>query len=244
MGNKIASDGPLSEGNKVLKRLVENKVVVRTLSSLVLIPIILYVLYNGGLLYILSVMAISILALLEWVKIIHNKQMTLFNRVEWYIFGLLYSSLFIWTMCFLRSNVYGTQLVLWLCIMVWSTDIAAYFGGITFRGPKLMPKISASKTWSGSISGVVVAMMLGIFFQNFLHAALSIGLAYSVSLCLLVSVVAQIGDLLESAFKRHFGVKNSGRFVPGHGGILDRIDSLCLAALFLAAILYYLELRT
>jgi phosphatidate cytidylyltransferase len=124
----------------------------------------------------------------------------------------------------------------WLFGVVWATDIAAYFVGRTLGGPKLAPRVSPGKTWSGAIGGGVGAGIVG--------AGLALGAgadpAPMVLASFAVSVVAQGGDLAESAVKRHFGVKDSGAIIPGHGGLFDRADALLGAAPVAALALYLL----
>jgi phosphatidate cytidylyltransferase len=124
----------------------------------------------------------------------------------------------------------------WVFGVVWATDIAAYFVGRTFGGPKLAPRISPGKTWSGAIGGAAGAGVVG--------AGLALGAGADplpvVLASLAVSVVAQGGDLAESAVKRHFGVKDSGAIIPGHGGLFDRADALLGAAPVAALVLYLL----
>lgn len=128
----------------------------------------------------------------------------------------------------------GLLNITWLFAVVWATDIAAYFVGKAVGGPKLCPRVSPGKTWSGSAGGALGAVGVGA------GLALSAGgdpvPAALASFAL--SVVAQAGDLAESAVKRHFGVKDSGSIIPGHGGLFDRADALLAAAPVAALALY------
>ena len=123
----------------------------------------------------------------------------------------------------------GLACVLWLLMVIWMTDTAAYFHGPKPRRPQTCaPAISPNKTWSGACGGVLAAAILGYGF------AVAWGLpgAFAVALVsAVVSVVGQVGDLIESGFKRRFGVKDSGTLIPGHGGALDRMDSVMTASL-------------
>jgi phosphatidate cytidylyltransferase len=125
----------------------------------------------------------------------------------------------------------GLQIVVWLLAVVWTTDILAYLVGRNVGGPRLAPSISPGKTWSGLCGGVLAAALAGavtawaIGSERLLHAA---GLGG------LLAIVSQIGDLIESTLKRRAGVKDSGTLIPGHGGVLDRLDGLILAAPVLA----------
>jgi phosphatidate cytidylyltransferase len=121
----------------------------------------------------------------------------------------------------------GLTAILYLLIVVWVTDIAAYLGGRALGGPKLWPRISPKKTWSGALSGLAAALVAGGVTVWLSGAG---GAAAGVLLAAPLSVASQAGDLLESALKRRFGIKDSGRIIPGHGGVLDRIDGLLAAA--------------
>lgn len=120
----------------------------------------------------------------------------------------------------------GLLIIVFVALIVWATDIAAYFGGRAIGGPKLWPLVSPKKTWSGAATGLTGAIVVALIFTvivgtgNWLTALL---------LAILLSLGAQAGDLAESAFKRRFGVKNSGTIIPGHGGVLDRVDGLYVA---------------
>lgn len=131
-------------------------------------------------------------------------------------------------------NSYGLLLAFWALGLVWSTDIGAYFAGRSIGGPKLAPRVSPSKTWSGLGGGVMAALILGFLLHRF--AGLPIQLAAASGL---LAVAAQLGDLFESAMKRRAGVKDSGTLLPGHGGVMDRLDGV-VAAAPLAALLYLL----
>jgi phosphatidate cytidylyltransferase len=120
----------------------------------------------------------------------------------------------------------GLQTVFWVLAIVWATDSVAYAAGRIIGGPKLAPMISPNKTWSGLIGGLTGAALVGLgagYFDLVGH------LPRFILLCLALSLVAQGGDLLESMIKRHFDVKDSGTIIPGHGGVLDRLDSLIVA---------------
>jgi phosphatidate cytidylyltransferase len=119
--------------------------------------------------------------------------------------------------------------------IIWSTDIFAFFAGKILGGAKLAPKISPNKTWSGLFGGVIASMAIG-FMSSFMFSG---GVLFFIFLSALLSIVEQISDLLESKFKRIFGVKDSSNIIPGHGGVLDRMDGMMLVAplvLFLVTI--------
>lgn len=131
----------------------------------------------------------------------------------------------------------------WMFAVVWSTDIAAYFAGRKIGGPKLMPRVSPNKTWSGAIGGLIGAVVAGSLAAMAadlagleLPSAASLPMVAGVSA--LASVLSQAGDLAESGLKRRYGVKDSSKIIPGHGGVMDRLDGFfavaVLAGLYLA----------
>lgn len=127
----------------------------------------------------------------------------------------------------------GLGIVIWLLLIVAATDVGAYFAGRMFGGPKLWPRVSPGKTWSGAIGGAALGVFAAIMFKVGAGAAITTA---SFAIALTLSVVSQMGDLAESAYKRKFGVKDSGRALPGHGGLLDRLDGLLAATLALGLI--------
>lgn len=147
-------------------------------------------------------------------------------------FTVPYVALGSYAMVWLREQPgVGLFLLLYLLLVVWATDIGAYAAGRTIGGPKLAPGISPKKTWAGLGGGMAAAAALGAavaawsgFFSPWPAALLAA----------LLAVVAQAGDLFESAIKRRFNVKDSGRIIPGHGGLLDRVDGLLAGAPFFA----------
>ncbi len=126
---------------------------------------------------------------------------------------------------------FGLQIVVWLLAVVWATDILAYLVGRKVGGPRLAPSISPGKTWSGLCGGVVAAAVAGGLTAG---AIGSERLLQAAGLGGLLAIVSQIGDLIELTLKRRAGVKDSGTLIPGHGGVLDRLDGLILAAPVLA----------
>lgn len=125
----------------------------------------------------------------------------------------------------------GLILMAYLLTVVWATDIAAYFVGRRFGGPKLLPVVSPKKTWSGSLGGVAAAAFIGVIFG---YSPVGFDVLAGVALAIVLSVVAQAGDLFESWIKRRYRVKDSSRLIPGHGGFMDRVDGLVAAAVPLA----------
>ena len=134
----------------------------------------------------------------------------------------------------LRSdNEDGFLAVIFLFAVVWTTDIVAYFTGSAVGGPKLMPQVSPKKTWSGAIGGTLAAVLVAFAFAKV--TALT-GLFAIAMLALILSICAQAGDLFESFLKRRFGAKDSGHLIPGHGGLMDRLDGFVTAGVVAALI--------
>ena len=154
------------------------------------------------------------------------------GRRVWAASGMAYAGLFVLAIVALRfSHPDGARALMWLFSAVWATDVFAYLGGRLVGGPKLWPRISPSKTWSGTLSGVAAGALIGGF------AALRDRFAWDLvapvlALTVVVAIVSQAGDAFESAIKRHFGVKDTSRLIPGHGGVMDRLDGFIAAAIF------------
>jgi phosphatidate cytidylyltransferase len=142
--------------------------------------------------------------------------------------GVLYVCIPAITLVWLRGDArHGFQAVLYLLLLVAMTDISAYFGGRLVGGPKLWPRISPNKTWAGLVTGVAASVAAGAAFAQFVAGASPGRLAVG---GLLIGLLAQCGDLAESALKRDVGVKDASQLLPGHGGFLDRMDGVVLAA--------------
>lgn len=130
-------------------------------------------------------------------------------------------------------NSQGAHMLMWFVLVVWSVDVGGYLFGTTLKGPKLAPKISPNKTWSGLLGGVLLAVIVSSVYAGFYTSGEAM-LCYGM-LAAALAVIAQIGDLIESQIKRTLGIKDSSNLIPGHGGIFDRIDGLIFAAPFLYA---------
>jgi phosphatidate cytidylyltransferase len=149
-------------------------------------------------------------------------------RALWCAAGVLYAGLVLaGPMLLRRDPQYGIVAMLFLFAIVWATDVLAYCGGRLMGGPRLAPGISPKKTWSGAVAGALGAVIAG---GTVAAAGSATNLLAAIGLALLLSVVAQAGDLFESAVKRRFGVKDSSRIIPGHGGLMDRLDGFLAAA--------------
>jgi phosphatidate cytidylyltransferase len=156
------------------------------------------------------------------------------GRGAWGPVGLAYAGSIAVAPIVLRADpAWGLTAVALLFAVVWGTDIAAYFGGRLLGGPKLWPQVSPKKTWSGALVGTSVAAAGGTAVA---WAADVANLAAVAVLCIALSAASQLGDLLESAIKRRFGAKDAGHLIPGHGGLMDRLDGFVIAAALAAIV--------
>ena len=153
---------------------------------------------------------------------------------RWRYLGVPYVSLPAVALVLLRNDsAYGMQAIVWVMIIVWSADTLAYFAGRLIGGPKLAPVLSPKKTWAGLGGAIVGSALASSIF------AVTAGLSGLLTLALLaagLAIVEQAGDLFKSAMKRHYGVKDSGQLIPGHGGIIDRVDGMVAVAVAAALI--------
>ncbi len=214
---------------------------VATLLPVVLFPLIFVllpkseaILSNPMILVIVLCIILAVGIFIETVKTKSNKHKTLYYS----FLGSAYVSSALVALSWLRSvDDYGLM-VLWIFLNVWAMDVGGYFAGKGIGGPKLSPKISPNKTWAGLAGGILLAMIISYLF-SLVFSWGDIGKTWILGG--VVAVVAQIGDLYESAIKRRFDIKDSGELIPGHGGILDRVDGIVSAAPFsaLALALYF-----
>jgi phosphatidate cytidylyltransferase len=151
--------------------------------------------------------------------------------------GMLYAGLPTLSLYYIHDQYDGIDLSVWTLAIVWATDIGAYFAGRRIGGPKLAPVLSPNKTWAGLIGGMVAALAVGFGLTLVLHVQMRLA-----AFAGFLAVAAQMGDLFESAMKRRAGVKDSGWMLPGHGGVMDRLDGAvpvsCIVALIVASGIY------
>lgn len=149
-------------------------------------------------------------------------------RMGWLLTGIGYVAFPIAALWWVRAGEGGGLWLLWIFLVVWATDVGGYFAGKGIGGPKLAPRISPKKTWAGLIGGMALSA-LASYLMNLIYPFTASPMGITLTAALL-AVWAQVGDLLESGIKRHFGVKDSGGLIPGHGGLLDRVDGLVFVA--------------
>ncbi|HET8749416.1 MAG TPA: phosphatidate cytidylyltransferase [Sphingomicrobium sp.] len=198
---------------------------VRTLTGLLLIAVALLSAYAGGYVFAIFVAAAATAMFYEWTKLVQGW------GTGWYISGLFYALVPAIALLWVRGwDLHRFDLLIWTFVVTWATDIGAYFAGRRFGRRKLAPSISPGKTIEGLYGGIAAAALIGGAWA----LATGLGTALLV-LAPVFAVAAQGGDLFESAMKRRAGVKDSGHWLPGHGGVLDRLDGLVPVAVLTAA---------
>ena len=191
--------------------------VLRLLSAVVLGPLLLAAVWYGYPWIDLVAALATPVMIFEWTRL--TRGAPVLRALAW-----LYALAAVVALLWLRHQpALGRETLIWILACIWATDIGAYFVGRAAGGARLAPRISPGKTWSGLIGGMAWAALASA------AAGYAFGLGETISLALIgagLAVVGQVGDLLESAAKRRAGVKDSGRLIPGHGGLLDRVDGL------------------
>jgi phosphatidate cytidylyltransferase len=201
-----------------------NELAVRTLTGLILIAAALLAAYVGGTFFAVVVAAIATAMFYEWTRLVRGW------GGAWYVSGFGYAILPALALLWIRERA-GLDLLIWTFIVTWSTDIGAYFAGRSLGKRKLAPSISPGKTVEGLLGGILAAALLagGWALATVLGKPLLVAAP-------LFALAAQGGDLFESWMKRRAGVKDSGNWLPGHGGVLDRLDGLVPVAVLTAAV--------
>lgn len=174
---------------------------------------------------------IIIILLLMYTVLVKNK--FTFDDAAFSLFGALYIGIGFYYL--IETRMAGIEFVVYALLVIWSTDSGAYFVGRKLGKHKLWPEISPNKTTEGFYGGIITAVVITLIYNVFFPVASSVWILIGVTI--IASIVGQIGDLVESALKRHYDVKDSGNILPGHGGILDRFDSL----LFVLPLLHFLH---
>lgn len=207
---------------------------LRILSAAVLIPVAVAAIYFGGWFYVALVLVFGGGALYEWIGLARKTDISK-GLIGFGVVYVTLSALMIWS--FSLINV-GFALFFFAC--VWASDTGAYAFGKVIGGVKILPSVSPNKTWAGLAGACVLPLviifgygLLGDQFFDFSSVGAAIGLAVT------IGISCQLGDFLVSKLKRMAGVKDTGRLIPGHGGVLDRIDSLLMAAIFVFSYLAF-----
>ena len=209
-----------------------NELATRTAVGIILIAIALASAVLGGTPFAILIAAIATIMYIEWSRMVRSW------GIGWKMLGFVYCLIPAVSLLWIRERAEyqgigsGFDLLIWVFLVVWSTDIGAYFAGRAIGGPKLAPSISPNKTVAGLIGGVISAAGLAGAWVSF------IGLPHNLLwLSAPFAVAAQLGDLFESGLKRRAGVKDSGTWLPGHGGLLDRLDGLVPVAMLTAGLM-------
>jgi len=202
----------------------------RIISSLFLIPITLFFVYQGSIFFVFFLSLFFILACYEWLKM--NKEFILIK-----ICGIIFFILSFYSVYLLRND-FGFSIFICVILICIFTDVGGYTFGKIFKGPKLT-KISPNKTYSGVIGSFIISL---IIVGTYINYKIDINFFFGYNLVtlvfiLLISFVSQLGDLIISYFKRKARVKDTGKILPGHGGLLDRIDGMIFAFPFSYVIL-------
>ena len=200
---------------------------VRIISAAVMIPPVVAVVVLGTPYFEILVAAGSIVAAWEWLNLCGR-------RTGWLAIGALYIGVPSVALIHLRSDpVLGLETVIWVFALVWAADTGAYGFGTVIGGPKLAPAISAKKTWAGLAGAILCSGLIGAMAATILEME---GWLQITAISVVIGIVSQAGDLVESRIKRHFGKKDTSGLIPGHGGLLDRIDGLLAASLVVGLI--------
>ena len=220
---------------------------VRTLSSVAMMTVAIGAIWLGGYAFMALIVLVGLGVYWEFAKLAVAFARNEPARFIWLAGGLLYVGLACFTLLLFSAPFFGMTPTIMLIAGVIGTDVGAYFAGRTFGGPKIAPRISPSKTWSGLLGGMIGAGLMMIAIQAAIYAFRGgnagdgdVYLTYGWKRLALtgaaLAVVAQIGDFFESWMKRRAGVKDSGRLIPGHGGLFDRTDGL-IAVAFIAGLI-------
>ena len=209
-----------------------NELLTRTVVGVILIVVALASALLGGTVFAVLVALIATVMYVEWTRMVGHW------GFAWKFFGFFYCLLPAVSLLWIRERAEyegvgtGFDLLIWVFLVVWATDIGAYFSGRAIGGPRLAPSVSPNKTVAGLIGGVICAALLAGAWVYY------VGLPPKLLwLAVLFGAAAQLGDLFESGLKRKAGVKDSGTWLPGHGGLLDRLDGLVPVAILTAALL-------
>ena len=204
---------------------MKNELFKRISSSIILLPIVIFFIIKGSFLFNSLILICSIITLYEWQLMSKGK--------NYNIFGFIYIIASFYIIYLLRNHSHDQYLFFLLILIICiSTDIGGYVFGKVFKGPKLT-KISPNKTYAGMIGAFLLSIFTATFFLTYYDYYLidkfEILNIYNFIFIIFISFVSQFGDILISFFKRRSKIKNSGKIIPGHGGLLDRIDGMIFA---------------
>jgi phosphatidate cytidylyltransferase len=215
---------------------ISMNLVWRIISALVLIPVVFWFIYQGGIIYYASIILCFFVVSYEWIRM---SILAPRNKIILGAAGVLYFLSCLYAFIYLRFDVpQGITLVIFMVTAVWVSDIAGYAAGKTLKGPKIVPKISPNKTWSGFLAAIILPALYFMIYAKM--AGLNLNVA-TYAFFLTIGFWGQMGDFTVSMMKRYVGVKDTGVLIPGHGGLLDRIDALIFVVPIFAAVLLVLK---
>ena len=198
--------------------MINKELQKRILSSIILIPIAIFFIIQGSIFFIFFLSVLLLATSYEWVKMCKTKYLIIF-------FGITFLFISFFLAYYIRENI-GLIFFLFIILICIFTDIGGYVFGKIFKGPKLT-KISPNKTYSGVIGSFLLSLAAGLFFLNYTNTVFLENDSTKILLGILfISLISQIGDLIISYFKRLAKIKDTGKILPGHGGLLDRIDGI------------------
>jgi len=200
-------------------------------SLLIFLNILLSTLTNLFFSIILTIIFSTIILLCVFLKKYN------FRNLTWLFYGFIYVSLPLIIFFKIKETLNGTHVLLWLFLIICTTDIFSYIFGNIIKGPKIFPNLSPSKTYSGTILGLICGSFFGVFF-SFVY--LNLDIKNLIFFSILISISGLFGDLLISKVKRNFKIKDSSKLLPGHGGFLDRYDSISFGLITVFFIQYFL----
>lgn len=224
MCSRSAKDGMVMFNSSIIQR-IKTATIIAAIAAIIL--------YIGGWLMVAAILGLSVLMDKEW------RNITPANHIGWQIAGIAYITLP--CICALALRDLSIGALLFPIILLIATDSGAYFAGKTIGGAKLAPSISPNKTWAGLLGGITASVTIAILAKNIVpwpNTLISV-----ITIGVMVAVFGQIGDLFESWLKRKQGVKDSGNLLPGHGGVLDRLDGyITVLPTYLLFLIIYAEL--
>ena len=200
---------------------MKNELQKRIFSSIIIIPIAVFFIFQGSTYFIFFLSLLFVAASYEWIRMCKTKYITNF-------FGIIFLIFSFFSAFYIREN-FGLLFFLFIILICIFTDIGGYVFGKFFKGPKLT-KISPNKTYSGVIGGFLISLSMGLFFLQYTNTDFLDNYSNMILPAILfISFISQLGDLIISYFKRKVKLKNTGNILPGHGGLLDRIDGMIFA---------------
>ncbi len=209
---------------------------LRIISALIMLPFVIGAVFFGGLPFLIFTVFVFALAVFEWIRLSIKTQ----NKLGFLLFGLIYLPVSFYQFYYLRTGFTdGLYLVISMLLVIWSADIGAYFVGRKFGKHKMAPTMSPNKSWEGLGGAMFSAGLMMVILMKFVFVSEASPEFFELAMIgFILGFCGQAGDLLESFLKRKAGEKDSSKLIPGHGGVLDRVDSILIVSpifVFIAA---------